>query len=246
MTLKERWIAAAHGGEHRGDAGTDVFTEGDEHGRVGSDQAVDRQRLQDTDGDRRALEQRSDHRAGQDAEDRIVAQSRKDNGEDRRVRVGLDRAAHGLQAEEQKADTDDDLGDVLLLVRFREHDDERADAYQERRVELRIQERRGIAQLAQGHDPCGDGGTDVGTHDHAHCLGQRHQAGTDKTDYHDRSGAGALDDRSDQRADPDRHEAVPGQHAEEILHLVSGRFLHAVRHHVHAVEEHSEAADEHK
>ena len=111
-----RCPAAADGGKQRGDAGADVLTEGDEDGRVGGDQPVHRQSLQDTDGDRGALQERSDQRAGQHAQQRVGAQGREDRAEDRGAGVGLDGVRHEFQALEEEADADDDLRGVELLL----------------------------------------------------------------------------------------------------------------------------------
>ena len=58
---------------------------------------------------------------------------------------------------------------------------------------------------------------DVGTHDDADGLRQLHNAGIDKTDYHDRGCRGALNDRRDTGAEQNTAESAGRQPLQNAL-----------------------------
>ena len=112
-------------------------------------------------------------------------------------------------------------------------------------------ERSGLEELykhiaafdaAQREDPCGDGGTDVGTHDHVDGLPELHDAGVDKTDHHNRGGGGTLDDGGDAKAGEKAGDAAAGQLAQQGAKAVAGPALQSVTHDLHTEEEQTQAA----
>ena len=127
---------------------------------------------------------------------------------------------------------------LFFCLRLGEHDDARADADQDRCIELRIQHLHGIADLTQRDNPCGHRGTDVRTHDDTDRLTQGHETRADETDNHDRGRTRTLDDAGNQGSDQHSFQPIGSQHPQEVLHFVADRLLCSFRHDMHAVEEH--------
>ncbi len=96
----------------------------------------------------------------------------------------------------------------------------------------------------EGDDLGGDRRADVGAHDHADRLRQRHQPGRDEADDQHGRHRRRLDHRRHQRARADAHEAIDRQRREDALHALAGDGLEALLHLHHAEEEDGEAAEQ--
>ena len=124
-------LGGAHGGQHGGDAGTDVLAHDDGHGSGVADGAGGRQGLEDTDGGGGGLDHRGQDSTGDDAQDGIGEQQeqvRKPGF----VPEALDRAGHGIHAEHQRGEAQQDHADVLLPAVLDEHVVDDADEGQHR------------------------------------------------------------------------------------------------------------------
>ena len=106
-------------------------------------------------------------------------------------------AAHGVHAEHQDGEAQEDRAGVLLLVVLGRHGEDHTDEGQDRgkRSGLeQLDEEVPAVQTRQAQDPGRDGGADVGPHDNADGLAQGEQAGVYKAHHHDRGGGRTLDD----------------------------------------------------
>ena len=237
---------AAHTGKHGSHAGTDILAQRNVDGCVGGYDAVHGQGLQDTNGSRRTLQQRGNQRTNDHAQKRVAAQHLKGLRKNRSIRIGIDGAGHKVQTNKQQAKTNHDLADRLFLLTLCKHQKQGSDTNDSRSIKAWLHDRERVSQLAHGYDPCCDGGTNVGTHDHADCLGQVQHACTYKTDYHNRCRATGLDDRRDQCAQCHSQKPVIGEHSKKAAHLASRRLLHTICHDVHAIKEHTKTTKETK
>lgn len=197
--------------------------------------------LQNTHRGRRTLDDGRHHRAGEYTQNRVAPQHHEGGGKYFRIPVGLDGRGHEAQPDEQKRKADENLARVLFLMIFHKQHHDRTDAEEKGREKLGLQR---LAPLAHGHDPAGHGGTNIGSHDDAHGLGQVDDAGVDKADHHDRGGGGALDDGRHRSSHQNPQQAVVGEHAQEPLHPVARRALKTVSHLPHSIKKHSQSADE--
>ena len=95
----------------------------------------------------------------------------------------LARRAQQHQGEEQESHTKEEITHVAVpLAVEQQHTDE----------EGRVDHHGKVHGVTQGHDPCGEGGSDVGTHNHADGLGQGEQTGRDEGYRHDGGGRRRL------------------------------------------------------
>ena len=148
-----------------------------------------------------------------------------------------------MQTRRHKAQQD--CADVLFLAGLAEHGEGDADEGQHggEGVGLQqLQDEAAALQTAQGEDPGGDGGADVGTHDDTHGLLQSHNAGVNKADDHDGGCGGGLDHAGDGEAGEKTGEFVGGQLGEDHFQLAAGGALQGIAHHVHAEQEQAQAA----
>ena len=144
---------------------------------------------------------------------------------------------HGLleetHAEQEQGQTDDEFANEAEFVAFGEHEDERDGTEEHGEAEGTA----AFAQAKKGDNPCGDGSTDVGTHDDGDGTGQREEAGVDEGDHHDSCGRRGLDDSGDCCAGEDAAQGVAGNFSHDGAHAVAGNFLEAFTHKFHAEEE---------
>jgi hypothetical protein len=142
--------------------------------------------------------------------------------------------AHDIEPDEEQAEAEDDLADMLDLLIGDEKQENEADEGDGKRKFTDF----------DGHEPGGDGGADVGTHDDTDGLAERHEAGRYKADDHDGGGAAALEHRGDQRADQDADERIDGEDLQDAPHFFTGGLLQALPHEVHAKDEDGESAEQ--
>ena len=163
------------------------------------------------------------------------------------VPEGSDRAFHHRHTDEQHAEAQQNLAEVMELPLFGKHEDGGADAHGH------IGQHGGLEQLhddtvlqgtggIQTQQLSGDGGADVGAHDDAHGLTQVRDAGVDEAHHHNCGCRRTLDDAGDQGADADGLKDVAGNCFQGFFQLFAGHFLQGVAHGEHAVDEKSQAA----
>ena len=195
-------------GQKRGYAGTDILSQGDKYRRAPVDQAVGRQRLQNTHRRGRALNQSRNRQTGQHTQNRIPAQYPEGLRENRRVPVRSNRAGHKAQSDKQYAETNENFTHIHDFFLFGKQQHKSSDSNQKRSEKFRLQER---PPFAHGHQPGRHRGTDIGAHDDAHCLGQIHQTRIYKTDDHNRGRRAALNNCGHSGSYQNSHQTVPGQ-----------------------------------
>ncbi len=225
--------AGADGRQHCRDAGTDVLAEQDINRLRKADNAAGSQRLQDTDRSGGRLDDRGEDCACQDAQNRIG-----ELGHQRDEGFGLTqrhhRGAHHVHADEQDAQTGNDLAEVVQLLLLEKNNHRHTDKG----------EQRGDGADVQRNQLTGDGGADVGAHDDPHRLLQGHHARVDKADNHDGGGRRGLNDGGDTGSHQYAQDAVCGQTFQNAFHLVAGGGFQAVAHHLHAVQEKAQTAQQ--
>ena len=189
-------LVGPHRGQHGRDAGADVLAHDDGDGGPIGHLPRGRERLQNTHGSGRALDDGGQDRTGGHAQDG-VAEHEQDVAELRHVLQPGHGAAHGVHAEHQDGKAQEDRAGVLLLVVLCRHGEDHADEGQDRgkRSGLeQLDEKAPAVQTRQAQDPGRDGGADVGAHDDADGLAQGEQTGVYKAHHHDRGGGRTLDD----------------------------------------------------
>ena len=158
--------------------------------------------LQDTDGSRGALQDRSHYGAEQDTQDGI-AEHEENLLEGRRIFQRCKSRLHGGHAEKEDAEADQQVSDVFGLPVLTDQDHKGADGYDDGGKgsgldQLKKQLRTG--QITETQDLAGDGCTDVGAHDDRNGLSKLHDAGVYETDQHDCGGGRALNNAGDHSA----------------------------------------------
>ena len=138
--------------------------------------------------------------------------------------------------EEQHSEAEDDGPDVFDGAVFYKQLDHRAGE----------EDQGGVGAQVESCDLGGDGGTDVGAHDHADGLGQRHQTGVDKADDHHVRGGGTLDQKGHQDPDDHRDKAVRGGALQNGAKLIAGGQLETGGHHTHSVQKQAYTAKQRK
>ena len=170
------------------------------------------QGLQQADRPRRGLDQRGEDNAGRKPQQR-VCKAVQQGLKLRVVPQGHHRRAHGVHAEQQDRQTQQDRADVVaqrLLAEFEEQDahDRQRPREEGRRENHRDAFARG--KRCETCDPAGDAGADNGAQDDADRLAELHQAGVDKADDHDAGRRGRLHQRRDADAEKDALDRVSG------------------------------------
>ena len=99
-----------------------------------------------------------------------------------------------------------------------------------------------VVRQVEGNQLGRHGGADVGAHDDAEGLLQRHEPGIDEAHGHDRRGAARLQDRRDDQAGQDADGGDARQGLEDLLELLPCRLPQAVAHEFHAVQEQGQTA----
>ena len=108
------------------------------------------------------------------------------------------------------------------------------------------QERQTILADFQHENPAGNGGADVGPHNHAQSLGKLHDSTIDEADDHDSRDRTRLNHAGDDDPDTGCQQPVIGREANHPAQARTGNGLHAVGHRLHAEQKDAQAANERK
>ena len=237
-------VGAERGKQHRyGRADGDAHRDRKRDGKV--DRSRHRQRLQNADGGRCALQHTGEQRADEDAE-QGVGELRQHLDERLARPQGSDRAAHGLHTKHQHREAEQNVTHVHLRLALGEHAQQNADhgdnAGQRRGGQQR--DPAGAADVGQAEDPACDARAEDGAEHDADGLTHLHHAGVDKADDHDRGRGGGLDHGGDAGAEQYAFDWGAGQFVEDDLKPVAGDFFQAVSHQGHAEQKQRHAAQQ--
>ena len=240
-------LARAGGGDHGGDAGTDVLTQDDRDGHTEVDGTRGGQSLKDTDGGGGGLNDGGEDGTGQHAQDGIGKHGQ-DLGEIGIALEAADSPRHEIHTHHQNGEAHENGTSVLMLALLGEHDEADTDESQDGHPGIGLeplrpcQGIRAALNTVQSGEPGGDGGTDIGTHDDTYGLLQQHGTRVDEAHDHNGGGGGGLDDGGDDEAKTQRFKAIGGQIAENGLELASRALFQRVAHDVHTIQEQRETA----
>ena len=237
-------FVGAHGGQHGRDAGADVLAHDDGDGSGVADAAGNGQGLQNAHGGGGGLDDARQHRAHQHAQNGI-AEHQEQLGELRHVLQAGHGPAHGLHAEHQGGEAQQDGAGVLFLVGLAEHIEDDADQGQHRGKGRGLQQLHpGAAAVdaRQAQQPRGDGGAHIGAHDDVDGLAQGHQPRVHEAHHHHRGGGGALDNGGDAQARQEAHEHPAGHLIQQGPQLAAGPAFQGLAHQVHAEQEQTQPA----
>ena len=237
-------LAGADGGNERGDTGADVLAHDNGKGDVKGDNAGGGEGLEDAHRGGGALEQRSDQRAHQNTQ-KGIGEGHEELPEGGDVLEGGHSHLHGGHADEQQAQTQQELAHNFFLAALEKHIEHNAGQGQQRAEILRLHQRENDiirGDIAQAEDLSGDGGADIGAHNDAHGLLQLHDAGVDEAHAHDGGGGRAVDQSRHQRAHQNAHENIVGELLHNAFQPSAGEFFQSVRHRRHAEEEGGDCA----
>ena len=134
------------------------------------------------------------------------------------VNAGL---AQGAKSEEQESYTEEEITDDAAFLHVDEDD---ADE------EGRIDEVGNVERESERHDPSGQRGSDVCTHDDGYGLGKCEQACVHKRNGHQRGSCTRLHGGGDEHTRQHACETVGGHGAKDVTQLRSGHFLKALAH----------------
>ena len=95
-----------------------------------------------------------------------------------------------------------------------------------------------------GDDPCCQGRTDVGPHDHADGVLHVHNAGPDKSQHHERDRRAALQQSGDQGAAADGAQPAVGIHPDDAPERPSGQGLDRLLDQLHPEKENAESGQQ--
>ena len=230
-------------GDQRRDGGADVLAHDDGHGSGVGDRAGAGQGLQDTDGRRRGLQNSRQHRARNDAEDRVF-EAEEQIHEPRLVGQRGHGMGHRVHAGHQNREAQQDFTDAALAV-LADHIQPDADEAEDRAPRGRVHhfcEEAVALQAGQREQPAGDSRTDVCAHNDADGLMQLHQAGVDEADSHNGGGTAGLNDGSDGHAEQQTADGAAGHGGQNALQLTAGGLFQSFPHQVHAIQKHGNAA----
>ena len=152
----------------------------------------------------------------------------------RTLRQRLHHRTHDLDAFKKKAEGEDDHADVFHLILPAGKVNQKADE----------NDREDIIADIKGDQLRRHCRTDIRAEDDRDRLRQPHQAGTDKTDDHDRRCRARLQNRGDNRARESAHDGVHGQYAENLFHSLAGSLLQRLAHRIHAINKDRETSEE--
>jgi len=236
-------LGGADGGQRCADTGTDILPHQDRDSQRITDRPRHRQRLQDTDGGAGGLDHGCDDGADQHAHERILEHGQ-DLGKLRVVPQTVHGTRHDIHAVHQHRKPDHDKSQILpAAVPLEEAVLQYARNTQHRRENgHNIDTAAPVTQQRQGKQKRRDGSPHVGTHDDADRLRQRHDAGVDESDDHDRRGGGGLYQGGHDQPEQEALELIGSQLTENGLHLVAGEALQRVAHDVHSEKEQGKSA----
>ena len=216
-------------GDDGGDRRAQIVAQQDGDGRLKRQQPLHGHGDGEADRGRTRLHGHGQQRAGGDAQQRMSGEGEK------KLFVGgekAERVLHRAHADEEQPEAEDAVADVAAFFRVAEDGQQHADAQQRQR------------QLAhvEGDQLRRDGGADVGSHDHAERLLQRHHPRLHEAHRHDRRGGARLDHHRYQRADQRALERRARQRRDQRAHAVARQILKGVAHQFDAVQEQPDAA----
>ena len=120
-----RIFTCAHRGKDRSDRRTDVFTHQNRNRRTDGKCSTHGKCLQDTDGCRRALNNRSQHQTGKHTKDRI-GEHRQNAGKFLIARQRLYCRGHSFHTKHQNCKADQNRTDIFFLIIFSGHQHDHA------------------------------------------------------------------------------------------------------------------------
>ena len=219
------------GGHEGGDAGADVGAQDDIQHLVppGADgQPRHRHGDDHRGGGGAGLHQRREEHPRQQEQEGIA--HRLKQGLDR-VPVGLHGVGHEGQPHEDQPQPRQDHARAPQAVPLAGHGHEYAGEGEDLHI-------GGDGKRAEGGDLGGDGGADVGPHDHGRRLVEVHHPHVDEA--HDQHGgdAGALDQGGGRRPYPHVHQTLVGGFAEQILDPAGGQLLDVGGEQMHPHQKH--------
>ena len=226
----------------------DVDADDDGVNRRKCQRAGRRDRLQNTDGRRRALQQKRNARAEQKAEYRLAGELIEHVGKRFGFRQRADRRSHAKKTGEEDTKAHGDRADGIRLAPLDHHDEQNTNDRRKggkRRGLKEIEQRRlRRIHIEQANDLACDRRTDVCAQNHADRLVQRHYTSADKTRcQHDRR-RGALDHCRDHKAEQETDERVVRHLFHCALECVGRALFQSVAHQAHTVEEQRKTAKE--
>ena len=234
-----------HGGQQRGDAGADILPHNDGDGGGIADLPRDRQRLQNTHGGGAGLDDARQHRARQHAQHRVL-KGDEQLGEGGNILQPRHRAAHGVHAEHQRGEAQQDHAGILSLAALAGHIEDDAHQRQHRRKGGRLEQidpHIAAADARQTQQPRRHGGTHVGAHDNVDGLPQRHQAGVDEAHHHHGGGRRALDHGGNGHTRQKAGHDPAGHFVQQRPQPPTGPALQRLPHQIHAEQEQAQSAD---
>ena len=237
-------LGGAHGGEHGGDAGADVLAHDDGDGGGVAHRAGGGQSLQNTHGGGGGLDDGGEHRAGQHAQNGVGEQQEQllEGGHILQPGYGV---GHGLHAEHQRGEAQEDHAGVLFPAVLQEHivhdTPDRKDGRKGAGLE-QLHQHIAALNTAQGQDPGSDSGAHIGAHDHVDGLAQGQKTRVYEAHHHHRSSGGGLDHSGYRQAREEAQHPVGGEFAQQRPQAGARPALQGLSHDVHAEQEQAQAA----
>ena len=238
-------FAGAHGGQQRRNSGADILAHDNGDGGGIADLSGQGQRLQNTYGSGAGLDNTRQHRAHQHAQNGVLEHDEQ-FGKAGDILQARHRAAHGVHAEHQRGEAQQDHAGVLLFGVLAEHIEDDTDQRQHRSKGGGLQQldpHVAAVDACQTQQPRGDGGAHVGAHDDVDGLPQRHQSGVDEAYHHHGGGRRALNNGGDTKTRQESGEYVAGHFIQQRPQLAAGTALQSLSHQVHAEQEQAQATD---
>ena len=239
-----RIFGGAEGGHDWGDTGTDVLAEDDRDCRGEGDLTGGGQRLKNTDGSCRALDDGGDDSAGQNTQNR-VGEVFEQGDEGRDLTQRSDGVAHLEHTKEQNTEAQQNLSQVFFRGLFASHIKDDTDDRNQRspRGWLEKVDQKAVAlDVHHTQDVRGDGGTDVRTHDNTDGLLELDDVCVDQTDHDDGGGGGALYRCGDQSTEQDGLKDVVAHLFQRALQAAAGNLFQTVAQQGHTVQEECQSA----
>ena len=236
----------ANTGDHRSNASTDVLTHNDGRCHAVGNDAGSGQGLQNGNRCSGALDQRGKQRTHYNTHHRVL------KADQHICKLGqisqtFHRVLHKVHAIHQNGKADEDGTDALFLIALGTHQHQNTDERNNGRKVFRLHhlnEQTAALQTGKAQDPSSEGGTDVGTKDHADGLSKLHNAGVDQTHQHNGNGRRRLHRNGDGCTQHQADDGVGGGLFQQLFQLAAGHLFQIGRHHVHAVQEKDQAKDQ--
>ena len=226
-------------------ASADVLTHNNRDGSGIAHRSRGRQGLQNTHGGRAGLDDARQHSAHQHTQHRVF-KHQKQILEFGNIRKTGHRTGHGVHAEHQRGEAQQDGTYILLLGMLGKHQEHGSDKCQHRGKGSGFEQlhKQIIAgNTTQGKNPCGDGGADIGTHNHTDGLLQGHKPGVHEAHHHDSGCGGTLNHSRNTQTGEKAFDLAVRQLAEKGFQTVACPALQTVAHDVHTKQKQAKAAD---